>query len=98
MLKEMMYLFSILVPSFHYDYQLVVEMKGTLQNFRNISGNILLIGGSKSPQFLKQSLDELEKVLPHVERVELEGLGHNGSLDTGDPEIIAKELKKFFHK
>ncbi len=88
--------FSVLVPSFHYDYSLVVEMKGTLLNFRNVSGNVLLIGGSKSPEFLKHSLDELEKVLPYVERVELEGLGHGGSLDSGNPKRVATVLNKFF--
>jgi pimeloyl-ACP methyl ester carboxylesterase len=88
--------FTILVPSFHYDYELVVEMKGTLENFKAVSGEVLLIGGSKSPYFLKHTLDELNQVLPNVNRVELEGLGHGGSLDSGKPERVAKELKKFF--
>jgi len=88
--------FTILIPSFHYDYELVFEMKGTLENFKAVSGEVLLIGGSKSPYFLKHTLDELNKVLPNVNRVELEGLGHGGSLDSGKPERVAKELKKFF--
>ncbi len=88
--------FTILIPSFHYDYELVVEMKGTLENFKAVSGEVLLIGGSKSPYFLKHTLDELNKVLPNVNRVELEGLGHGGSLDSGKPERVSKELKKFF--
>ncbi len=88
--------FTILIPSFHYDYELVVEMKGTLENFKAVSGEVLLIGGSKSPYFLKHTLDELEKVLSNVKRVELDGLGHAGSLDSGNPERVAKELKKFF--
>ena len=29
--------FTILIPSFHYDYELVVEMKGTLENFKAVS-------------------------------------------------------------
>ena len=88
--------FTILVPSFHYDYELVVEMKGTLENFKEVSGEVLLIGGSKSPYFLKHTLDELNKVLPNVNRVKLEGLGHGGSLDSGKPERVAQELRKFF--
>ena len=88
--------FTILIPSFHYDYELVVEMKGTLEKFKAVPGEVLLIGGSKSPYFLKHTLDELNKVLPNVNRVELEGLGHGGSLDSGKPELVAKELKKFF--
>jgi len=90
--------FTILVPSFHYDYQLVVEMKGTLDNFKSVPAEILLIGGSKSPKFLKNTLDELNKVLPKVDRVELKGLGHAGSLDSGKPELVALELKRFFRQ
>ena len=88
--------FTILIPSFHYDYELVVEMKGTLENFKAVPGEVLLIGGSKSPYFLKHTLDELNTVLPNVNRVELEGLGHGGSLDSGKPERVAQELRKFF--
>ncbi len=88
--------FTVLIPSFHYDYELVVEMEGTIENYKAVSGEVLLIGGSKSPYFLKHTLDELEKVLLNVKRVELEGLGHAGSLDSGKPERVAKELKKFF--
>lgn len=88
--------FTILIPSFHYDYELVVEMKGTLENFKAVPGEVLLIGGSKSPYFLKHTLDELNKVVPNVKRLELDGLGHGGSLDSGKPELVAKELKKFF--
>ena len=90
--------FSILIPSFHYDYQLVVEMKGTLENFKNVHGEVLLVGGSESPNFLKHTLDELEKVLPSVDRVEFNGLGHAGSLDSGKPKQVAVELRKFFLK
>jgi pimeloyl-ACP methyl ester carboxylesterase len=88
--------FSILIPSFHYDYLLVTEMKGTLEDFRNVSGHVLLVGGSESPKFLEHTLDVLEKILPNVERVELDGLGHAGSLDSGDPKCVARELNKFF--
>jgi len=88
--------FTVLVPSFHYDYQLVVEMKGTLENFKAVPAEVLLIGGSKSPYFLKHTLDELNKVLPNVDRVELQGLGHAGSLDSGKPERVTQELRKFF--
>jgi pimeloyl-ACP methyl ester carboxylesterase len=71
-------------------------MKGTLEDFRNVSGHVLLVGGSESPKFLEHTLDVLEKILPNVERVELDGLGHAGSLDSGDPKRVARELNKFF--
>lgn len=88
--------FTVLVPSFHYDVQLVYNMKGTLENFKEVKGEILLIGGSQSPEFLKNSLNALEQVLPNVKRVELEGLSHSGSLDSGNPKRVADELKNSY--
>ena len=61
--------------------------------------SLLLLGGSKSPAFLKVALDALEKVLPHVTRVEFPGLGHAASWNTdrgGQPEPVAQELRRFF--
>ena len=88
--------FSVLVPSFHYDYELVREMKGTIKNFKAVEAEVLLIGGSKSPLFLKNTLDSLEEVLPNAKRVELQGLSHSGPLVSGDPPRVAQELKSFF--
>ena len=59
-----------LAPTLHYDFQLVVEMSGKLESFRAIRAEVLLLGGSKSPSFLKVALDALEKVLPQAKRVE----------------------------
>jgi len=67
-----------LAPTLHHDGQLLIEMSGTLERFRALSAEVLLLGGSKSPAFQKVSLDALEKVLPHVTRVEFPGLGHAG--------------------
>jgi len=88
-----------LAPTLHYDFQLVVDMSGKLESFRAIRAEVLLLGGSKSPAFLKVALDALEKVLPHVTRVEFPGLGHAASWNTdrgGQPEPVAQELRRFF--
>ncbi len=88
-----------LAPALHYDFQLVVEMSDKLENFRAVRAEVLLLGGSKSPAFLKVALDALEKVLPHVTRVEFPGLGHAASWNTdrgGQPEPVAQELRRFF--
>jgi pimeloyl-ACP methyl ester carboxylesterase len=88
-----------LAPTLHYDFQLVVEMSGKLQSFRAIQAEALLLGGSKSPAYLKVALDALEKVLPHVKRVEFPGLDHAASWNTdrgGQPEPVAQELLRFF--
>jgi pimeloyl-ACP methyl ester carboxylesterase len=88
--------FTVLVPDFHYDYELVREMQGTLETFKDVNAEVLLIGGSKSPLFLKNTLDTLEETLSNVKRVELQGLSHSGPLVSGNPERVAQELKAFF--
>lgn len=89
-------------PTLHYDFHLVVEMSGKLQRFSAVRAETLLLGGSKSPAYLKVALDALEKVLPHVRRVEFPGLDHGGSSDIsntnrrGQPEQVARELRRFW--
>jgi len=88
-----------LAPTLHYDFELVVEMSERLESFKGVSAEVLLLGGSKSPAYLKAALDSLEKVLPHVKRVELPGLDHAASWNTdrgGHPQPVAQELRLFF--
>lgn len=89
----------MLAPTLHYDFQLVVDMAGPLERFRAVHAEVLLLGGSKSPAYLTRAVDALEKVLPDVERVEFPGLGHeaSGNADRrGQPEQVARELRRFF--
>jgi pimeloyl-ACP methyl ester carboxylesterase len=93
----------MLAPTLHYDFQLVIESEGALESFRAIRAEVLLLGGSTSPAFLKVALDALEKVFPHAKRIEFPGLGHGGSGNTnsntnrgGQPERVAQELRRFF--
>jgi pimeloyl-ACP methyl ester carboxylesterase len=89
----------MLAPTLHYDFQLVIEMDAALESFRAVRADALLLGGSKSPAYLTSALDALEKVLPHVTRVEFPGLGHeaSGNRDRrGQPERVAQELRRFF--
>jgi len=89
----------MLAPTLHDDFQLVIEMDGALETFRGLRTDVLLLGGSKSPAYLKAALDALENVLPQVRRVEFPGLGHEatGNVDRrGQPELVAKELRQFF--
>ena len=89
----------MLAPTLHYDFRLVVEMSGALQSFEATPAEVLLLGGSKSPAYLKDSLDALEEVLPHVKRIEFPGLNHAASWNTdrgGQPEPVAQELRRFF--
>jgi pimeloyl-ACP methyl ester carboxylesterase len=94
---------ATLAPTLHYDFALVTAMSGHFQDFKKISAEVLLLGGSKSPAYLKNALRALEKVLPHVAgRIEFPGLDHGGSSDVsntnrnGNPELVARELRRFF--
>jgi pimeloyl-ACP methyl ester carboxylesterase len=94
----------MLAPTLHYDFQLVDETAESLVSFKAVQAEVLLLGGSESPAWLKAALDALEKVLPHVKRIEFPGLNHGGSSDDsstnrgGQPELVAKELGRFFLK
>lgn len=85
-----------LVPTMHYDAQLVIESEGSLASFRGVSAEVLLLGGAKSPTYLKKSLYGLEHVLPHVQRTEFPGVGHLAADNSGKPEMVAGELRRFF--
>jgi pimeloyl-ACP methyl ester carboxylesterase len=88
-----------LAPTLHNDFQLVVETEGALEGLRAMHPEVLLLGGSKSPAYLKVALNALEKVLPQVKRIEFPGLGHGASGNTdrgGQPERVAQELRRFF--
>src|SRR5947209_17841065 len=71
----------MLAPTLHYDFQLVDETAETLENFRAVRAEVLLLGGSKSQAYLKVALDALEKVLPHVKRIEFPALDQSSSSD-----------------
>jgi pimeloyl-ACP methyl ester carboxylesterase len=87
-----------LMPTLKFDIQLVNETEGKLENFKNVNAVVLLLNGSKSPIFLKHSIQALNKVLPHVTHIELQGLDHDSAQDYGKPNTIAKEIKLFLNK
>jgi len=91
-----------LAPTLHYDFQLVAEMAERLENFEAIHSEVLLLGGDKSPAWLKTALGALAKTLPRARRIEFPGLDHGGSSDIsntnrfGQPEKVVPELRHFF--
>ena len=89
----------MLAPTLRQDFQLVAEMSGTPERFRAIRAETLLLGGSKSPAYLRAGLDALQAVLPQAPRVEFPGLDHGATGPTdrgGKPERVAPELARFF--
>jgi pimeloyl-ACP methyl ester carboxylesterase len=91
-----------LAPTLHYDFLLVDEMTGTQDRFAALAADTLLLGGSRSPAYLRAALGALEGIVPNVRRVEFTGLDHGGSSDrsstnrTGNPAVVAEELRRFF--
>ncbi len=91
-----------LAPTLHYDFCLVAELAETVKRFKTISSEVLLLGGSESPAWLKLALNALEETIPNGKRVTFPGLNHGGSSDlsstnrSGKPEIVASELRIFF--
>jgi pimeloyl-ACP methyl ester carboxylesterase len=88
-----------LAPTLHYDFQLIRETDGALQRFRAIRAQVLLLGGSASPTYLKNAMNALAVTFPNANRIEFPGLGHGASGPTnrgGQPKKIAQPLREFF--
>jgi pimeloyl-ACP methyl ester carboxylesterase len=83
----------------HYDFAVVAESSGRLDDYRSITAETLLMAGSKSPAYLRRAIDDLARVMPGAKRVELVGSDHAASWNTdrrGHPEPVARELRRFF--
>jgi pimeloyl-ACP methyl ester carboxylesterase len=88
-----------LAPTLHYDFAIVTESSGRLDDYCSVSAEVLLMGGSKSPAFLKRALRDLAAVIPNPRRVELAGLDHAASWNAdrgGNPAPVVAELRRFF--
>ena len=85
-----------LVPTMRLDAAVVEDAAGPLGTYRAVTAETLLLGGERSPAYLKGVLNGLEPVLPRVRRVTLSGVGHLAAVDSGRPELVAAELRKFF--
>lgn len=89
----------VLIPSTRYDFQVVLNRGGAVPSYRTVDTQLLLLGGSKSPAYLKKALATLATTLPHARRVELPGLDHSGPWNAdlgGQPPVVAEQLRQFF--
>ncbi len=59
-----------LFPTLRFDFQLVVDIAGKAEKFSDIRSEVLLLGGAKSPAYLKEALDSLEKIVPSATRLQ----------------------------
>ena len=91
--------FRDLLPGIRYDFHVVGAMDPKMQMFAALDKPTLLLSGTRSPAFLRQSIRELDRVLPRAQHVELDGLSHSGPWNRGRggrPEEVASALRDFF--
>jgi pimeloyl-ACP methyl ester carboxylesterase len=88
-----------LAPTLRHEFRIVVAASGPTDRYAGIGSNVLLMGGSKSPAYLKDALTRLQASIPGAGRVELPGLDHGASWNSdrrGRPGPVAAELRRFF--
>jgi pimeloyl-ACP methyl ester carboxylesterase len=65
-------------------------------SYAAITADVLLLGGARSPHYLRHDLDNLETALPHATRIEFPGLDHSGPDNRGNPGAVATALATLF--
>lgn len=88
-----------LLPGVRYDFDVVGGMDGRSGIFASIAEPVLLLSGTKSPTFLRQSVRRLSGVLPRARHLEAAGLDHSSAWNTdrgGRPGVVAAALREFF--
>jgi pimeloyl-ACP methyl ester carboxylesterase len=87
-----------LLPTFGFDAGIAIEMADKEEKFKDLQVPVLLMGGSRSPSYLKKALDGLEHILPHAQRVTFRGMDHIAPDNDARPDIVADEVIKFLSK
>lgn len=84
-----------LLPTLGPELQVVRSTNGTIEDYRAISAEVLLLVGGKSNAFLKSTSIALSKMLPHAHLVEIQDLAHGAAQDYGKPDSIEHEIRRF---
>lgn len=85
-----------LVPTMRFDVQIAREMADTTAEYAALQARVLLLGGTRSPDYLGTALRELAAVIPASQVVTLHGLGHMAPRNGSRPETVARALRDFF--
>jgi pimeloyl-ACP methyl ester carboxylesterase len=85
-----------LIAAMQYDIEIVNQSQGIIDKCKILTTDILLLGGQKSQHNLKIALNSLSAVLPQAKRIEFPNVGHLAADNSGKPEVVANELRKFF--
>jgi pimeloyl-ACP methyl ester carboxylesterase len=87
-----------LLPAMRFDFHVVAGMRRAAESFAAVPGEVLLLGGSESPAYLKDALSTLARVLPRARRTELAGLDHAAPWNRdrgGSPTLVAQAVRGF---
>ena len=85
-----------LVASLPADLDPVLDTEGTLEQYRQLDAQVLLIYGSETDPMFIDCAEALNAVLPHSTVLRLPGLNHDSAQTYGKPETIAATLRLFF--
>jgi pimeloyl-ACP methyl ester carboxylesterase len=87
-----------LLPAMRFDFQVVGEMSQDIQIFKALNKDVLLLGGTRIPGYLRDSLAELEKTLLKANRITFPGLDHSAPWNGergGAPLLVAEAIRSF---
>jgi len=60
-----------IIPTLALELIIVEKTEGTLEQYKDVSAQVLLLEGIKTQSLLKDSVEALNKVLPHFHLIEL---------------------------
>jgi pimeloyl-ACP methyl ester carboxylesterase len=78
------------------ELDLVLGTAGTLEEYRRLEADVLLMYGSRTDPIFAGTARELHRVLPRSTVLELPGLNHDSAQTYGKPAAIAAALREFF--
>ena len=85
-----------LVASLPAELDPVLDTAGTLEHYRQLDAEVLLMYGGESDPMFADCAEALHAVLPHSTVLRLPGLNHDSAQTYGKPETIAAALRLFF--
>ncbi|WP_170156032.1 alpha/beta fold hydrolase [Umezawaea tangerina] len=88
--------FRDLLPGVRYDFHDVATVDGGMNAFTTVTMPVLLLSGTTSPAFLRDATLALRALLPDSRHVVIDGAGHDGPWNSGNPHAVAAALRTFF--
>ncbi len=78
------------------EHKEVYRLRDTYENYKNISADVLLISGGKSPQSVTKTIHVLDQTIEKTQTKTFDQLDHFGPDNTGSPTEVAPHIKNFF--